>query len=132
VHAARGDDARYDRRPVTSSRPARPPLDAALATPDDKHRYVRRLFHTIADRYDLITVLLSFGRDQAWKRRLCGMAGATPSTAALDLACGTGDLAYALSRRGARVIGLDLVPRMIALARVKGGEGKGGQSPPSP
>ncbi len=38
--------------------PSRPPLRAALASPDSKSRYVRRLFSTIADRYDLITVLL--------------------------------------------------------------------------
>ena len=48
----------------------RDPLGSAFATPDTKHRYVRRLFATIADRYDFITRLLSFGRDQAWKRRM--------------------------------------------------------------
>lgn len=112
---------------MTPSGQPRPTLDTALATPGDKHRYVRRLFYTIADRYDLITVLLSFGRDQAWKRRLCRLADASRSTSALDLACGTGDIAYALARQGAYVVGLDLVPRMIALARRKGAE-KGGQS----
>ena len=40
------------------------PLANAIATPDGKRRYVRRLFATIADRYDLITVLLSYGQDQ--------------------------------------------------------------------
>ena len=43
------------------------PLDQAFGTPDAKRRYTRRLFATIADRYDVITRLLSFGRDQAWK-----------------------------------------------------------------
>jgi demethylmenaquinone methyltransferase/2-methoxy-6-polyprenyl-1,4-benzoquinol methylase len=74
-------------------------------------------------------VLLSFGRDQAWKRRLCRLAGASRPTSALDLACGTGDIAYALARQGACVVGLDLVPRMVALARQKEGEEKWGQSP---
>ena len=40
-----------------------------IATPDRKARYVRRLFSTIADHYDLITVLLSYGQDARWKRR---------------------------------------------------------------
>lgn len=45
-------------------------LRAALATPASKRRYVRWLFDTIADRYDLITVVLSYGQDRRWKRRL--------------------------------------------------------------
>ena len=49
-------------------------LRNALSSPDTKAPYVRRLFHTIADRYDLITRLLSFGRDRHWKMRLVGLA----------------------------------------------------------
>jgi ubiquinone/menaquinone biosynthesis methyltransferase len=98
---------------------ARPPLTAALSTPDSKSRYVRRLFSTIADRYDLITVLLSYGQDRRWKRRLVNLAGIGPGSAALDLACGTGDIAFALASRGARVVGLDVTPRMLQLARAK-------------
>ena len=41
-----------------------------IATPDGKRRFVRAIFATIADRYDLITVLLSYGQDRRWKRRL--------------------------------------------------------------
>lgn len=81
---------------------------------------MRRLFATIADRYDLITVLLSYGRDRAWKRRLASMSGAGPGTRALDLACGTGDIAFLLSTRGANVTGLDVTFRMLQLARAKG------------
>jgi demethylmenaquinone methyltransferase / 2-methoxy-6-polyprenyl-1,4-benzoquinol methylase len=94
-------------------------LRDAFDSPDSKRRYNARLFDTIAPRYDCITRLLSYGRDQAWKRRLIEMAGITPGDAVLDLACGTGDLAGAAAARGARVIGLDLVPRMIALARTR-------------
>ncbi len=94
-------------------------LRTALATPAGKRLYVRRLFATIADRYDLITVVLSYGQDRRWKRRLADLAGVRPGTRALDLACGTGDIAFELAARGARVVGLDLTPRMIELARVK-------------
>ena len=50
-------------------------LADAIATPDGKRRYVRTLFSTIADRYDLITVVLSYGQDQRWKRRLVDLVG---------------------------------------------------------
>jgi ubiquinone/menaquinone biosynthesis methyltransferase len=98
---------------------SRPGLRASLATPEAKGRYVRRLFDTIADRYDLITVLLSYGQDRRWKQRVVALSGAARGMRALDLACGTGDITYALIERGARVVGLDITPRMLQLARRK-------------
>lgn len=98
---------------------ARPSLPESLASPESKAPYVRQLFATIADRYDLITRVLSYGRDAAWKRRLVALSGAGAGTRALDLACGTGDIAFALAERGARVTGLDLTMRMVQLARAK-------------
>lgn len=94
-------------------------LRSALATPEAKRQHVRRLFHTIADRYDLITVLLSFGRDRAWKRRLIAAADITPDQRGLDLACGTGDITFAAAHRGARMVGVDVTHRMIELAVAK-------------
>src|SRR5204862_4406650 len=92
-----------------------------IATPDGKRRYVRRLFATIADRYDFITVALSYGQDRRWKRRLVDLASPRAGAHALDLATGTGDIAFALAARGARVIGLDVTFRMIELAKAKDG-----------
>ncbi|HEX6465451.1 MAG TPA: class I SAM-dependent methyltransferase, partial [Vicinamibacterales bacterium] len=86
----------------------RPSLPESLASPESKAAYVRRLFATIADRYDLITRVLSYGRDATWKRRLVALSGAGSTTQALDVACGTGDIAFALAERGAGVTGLDL------------------------
>jgi ubiquinone/menaquinone biosynthesis methyltransferase len=94
-------------------------LREALSTPAGKASYVRRLFDTIADRYDLITVLLSYGQDQRWKRRLIELAGPLEGQIVLDLACGTGDLAFLASGRGARVFGLDVTFRMVELAKGK-------------
>jgi len=91
-------------------------LREAIATPGGKAPYVRRLFATIADRYDLITVLLSYGQDRRWKRRVAGLAGPLAGRRALDLACGTGDIAFLLAGAGGDVTGLDLTPRMIELA----------------
>jgi demethylmenaquinone methyltransferase/2-methoxy-6-polyprenyl-1,4-benzoquinol methylase len=94
-----------------------------IATPDGKRRVVRAIFATIADRYDFITVVLSYGQDRRWKRRLIDLAGPRPGARALDLATGTGDLAVALAGRGARVVGLDITFRMIELAKRKGARG---------
>ena len=96
---------------------SRPSLGDALSTPDSKHRYVRRLFSVIADRYDLITVLLSYGQDRRWKRRL--VQTADREGLALDLACGTGDIAFAMGEGARRVVGLDITPRMVEIARSK-------------
>jgi demethylmenaquinone methyltransferase/2-methoxy-6-polyprenyl-1,4-benzoquinol methylase len=96
-------------------------LREALAAPDSKGRYVRRLFSTIAERYDLITRLLSYGQDRRWKARVVTLSAARPGLRALDLACGTGDIAFMLAARGADVLGLDITHRMLQLARAKGG-----------
>ncbi len=98
------------------------PLADRIATPDGKRAYVRSLFATIADRYDFITVALSYGQDARWKRRVVEIAAPDASTSALDLATGTGDIAFALARRGATVVGLDVTFRMIELAKRKAGD----------
>ena len=92
-------------------------LDDAFQTPQNKRRYVRRLFSTIADRYDLITRVLSYGQDARWKATLTAMADVNAGERALDLACGTGDIAFAIANRGARTIGLDITHRMLQLGR---------------
>jgi len=94
-------------------------LDAAFESPAAKARYVRALFATIADRYDLITRVLSYGMDRRWKARLVARAAVVPGERALDLASGTGDLAFALAAGGARVVGLDVTHRMLQLAAAK-------------
>src|SRR3989441_12784478 len=94
-------------------------LREEIGSPPGKRRYVRALFATIADRYDVITVVLSYGRDRRWKRRVIDLAAPSPGMRAADLATGTGDLAFALAARGAGVVGLDITQRMIELAREK-------------
>ena len=91
-------------------------LAEALSTPDRKARHVRQLFEQIASRYDLITVALSGGRDRHWKDTLARMACVQPGESALDLACGTGDIAVRLATGGAVVAGLDLTTAMLQLA----------------
>jgi demethylmenaquinone methyltransferase/2-methoxy-6-polyprenyl-1,4-benzoquinol methylase len=92
-------------------------LDSAFESPQSKRRYVRRLFSTIADRYDLITRVLSYGQDARWKATLVRMANVQQGDRALDLACGTGDIALAVTNGGARTVGLDITHRMLELGR---------------
>jgi len=80
---------------------------------------VRDLFAAIAPRYDLINDLQSFGLHRWWKRRLIRLAGVRSGERALDLCCGTGDLAFALSRQGAKVVGLDFSAPMLAVAQAR-------------
>lgn len=94
-------------------------LSSAFASPEAKQRHVRQLFATIADRYDLITRVLSYGMDVRWKRRLMVRATVQPGERALDLATGTGDVAFGLAAAGAVVTGLDVTQRMLQLARGK-------------
>ena len=94
-------------------------LRTAFDTPDRKRAHARTLFNTIADRYDLITAVLSYGQDARWKRRLIEVARVQPGERALDLACGTGDIAFAAAAHGARVVGLDITHRMLQLAARK-------------
>jgi demethylmenaquinone methyltransferase/2-methoxy-6-polyprenyl-1,4-benzoquinol methylase len=98
-------------------------LDLAFTSPESKRRYVRQLFATIADRYDFITVVLSYGQDRRWKRRLVREGRLDHGERVIDLACGTGDIALEAAARGAQVIGLDITPRMVELARAKAKRG---------
>jgi demethylmenaquinone methyltransferase/2-methoxy-6-polyprenyl-1,4-benzoquinol methylase len=77
---------------------------------------VNDLFATIAGRYDLINDLQSFGLHRYWKKRLLKLANGRPGERALDLCCGTGDVAFALSRQGLEVVGLDFSEPMLAVA----------------
>jgi len=101
-------------------------LESAFDTPQAKRQYVRKLFATIADRYDLITAVLSYGQDSRWKAKLAALANVRPGERALDLAAGTGDIAFAIAARGATTVGLDITHRMLQLAHLR--QGYGGQA----
>jgi len=80
---------------------------------------VNSLFARIARRYDLINDLQSFGLHRSWKRQVAELARVTPGARALDLCCGTGDIAFALARCRANVTGLDFSAEMLEVARTR-------------
>lgn len=83
---------------------------------DQRARKVNDLFARVARRYDLINDLQSFWLHRSWKRRLISLAQPQPGDRALDLCCGTGDVAFALAQKGAVVTGLDFSEPMLAVA----------------
>jgi len=80
-------------------------------------RKVNDLFSTIAPRYDLINDLQSFGLHRFWKRALLRRARVQPFERALDLCCGTGDIAFALENAGGQIVGLDFSAPMLLVAQ---------------
>ena len=96
----------------------RKPMANAFYNPGaERAEKVNELFGAIASRYDRINDWQSFGLHRVWKRRVVRLAGVRPGDRALDVCCGTGDLAFALARRGANVTGLDFNLPMLEVAR---------------
>ena len=77
---------------------------------------VKDLFTAIAHRYDLINDLQSLGFHRRWKRQLVRMTGLKPGERALDLCCGTGDVALGLAKTDGTVVGLDFSMAMLVFA----------------
>jgi ubiquinone/menaquinone biosynthesis methyltransferase len=90
-----------------------------LKTPEKKKYYNQKVFTEIAPRYDFITRALSFWRDKYWKRQLVAWLPAWTSPVCVDLACGTGDIAFLLARKYPQgsIAGLDITETMLDLAR---------------
>jgi demethylmenaquinone methyltransferase/2-methoxy-6-polyprenyl-1,4-benzoquinol methylase len=86
---------------------------------DQRAAKVNALFARIAPRYDLLNDLQSFGLHRYWKRRVVELSGAASGLRALDICCGTGDLALSMAGYGAEVIGLDFNEQMLGVAQSK-------------
>ena len=79
------------------------------------------MFNAIAERYDFVNYFISLGRHKAWRRRMLACLPSRFQQKVLDLATGTGDVAFevALSPRVDEVYGLDLSTSMLDVARRK-------------
>ena len=83
------------------------------------------MFDRIAGVYDVMNSVMTAGMHHRWRERAADLSRLGPGGAALDVACGTGDLALELSKRAGpegRVVGLDFSERMLELAREKAPE----------
>jgi len=97
------------------------PGNRYYAPGEERAEKVHSLFARIAQRYDRINDLMSWGMHRRWKRRLVALAAPRDGEKALDLCCGTGDVARALASwpggRRCEVTGLDFTEEMLELAR---------------
>jgi demethylmenaquinone methyltransferase / 2-methoxy-6-polyprenyl-1,4-benzoquinol methylase len=83
---------------------------------------VRSMFDRIAGVYDLMNTAMTAGMHHRWRERAAGLAELDPGGAALDVCCGTGDLALELANRAGpegSVVGCDFSERMLDAARAK-------------
>ena len=83
---------------------------------------VRAMFDRIAGFYDVMNSVMTAGLHHRWRARAADLAALGPGDTALDVACGTGDLAIELARRvgpGGEVIGSDFAEEMLERARAK-------------
>ena len=86
----------------------------------EKKSNVKRIFDSIAYRYDLLNHLLSFGLDFYWRKRALKLTGMTPNSILLDVACGTGDFAIAANKMGVEnIFGTDFSKNMLELFSTK-------------
>jgi demethylmenaquinone methyltransferase/2-methoxy-6-polyprenyl-1,4-benzoquinol methylase len=94
--------------------------DVAMAPPSERVRHARRLFAGIASGYDLMSEVLSFGRNRRWREFLVSRVPASPDARLLDVATGTGSVALDLARAtGSRVVGMDQSEPMLRTARAR-------------
>lgn len=80
---------------------------------------VQGMFDSIAPRYDTFNRWASLGMDEGWRRAAIRRLGPLNEGLVLDVATGTGDVALAAARAGARVIGTDFAANMIGAAAAK-------------
>jgi demethylmenaquinone methyltransferase/2-methoxy-6-polyprenyl-1,4-benzoquinol methylase len=109
--------------------------NAFYARGEQRAARVNELFAAVARRYDLLNDLMSFGLHRVWKRQVVELAAVKPGDRALDLCCGTGDISFALARRGAETTGLDFSPQMLEVAKNRSRKSEAGgrkQTPHSP
>jgi len=97
----------------------------SFSSREEKKTYVRRMFGEISGVYDFFNHFLSLGFDYSWRRNaiktLQSELQNKTSPRILDIACGTGDLAFEALKQipGAKIVGLDITTEMLDLFQKK-------------
>lgn len=89
-------------------------------TPAEKQQYVNQMFARIAHRYDLMNRVMTAGQDKRWRRLLIEQAQLPPNGKLLDIATGTGDIAFEAWRQQpilSQVVGADFTLPMMQVGR---------------
>jgi demethylmenaquinone methyltransferase / 2-methoxy-6-polyprenyl-1,4-benzoquinol methylase len=88
-----------------------------LVSPEEKTRRVGAVFSSVARRYDLMNDLMSGGMHRLWKDRFVNRVKPRAGEAILDMAGGTGDVAFRMAGRGARVTVSDINADMLEVGQ---------------
>jgi len=88
-----------------------------IVSPEEKTRRVGAVFSSVARRYDLMNDLMSGGMHRLWKDRFVARVKPRPGEAILDMAGGTGDVAFRMARRRAQVTVADINADMLGVGR---------------
>jgi demethylmenaquinone methyltransferase/2-methoxy-6-polyprenyl-1,4-benzoquinol methylase len=95
-------------------------VTASAEQPSPRKSHALGLFADLPGLYGRMGALLSFGQDPRWRRALVAAVDPRPGQRVLDVATGTGLVAFALARRGGcEVVGLDQSEAMLAGARAR-------------
>ena len=81
----------------------------------------RKMFTSIAPRYDFLNRLLSVGQDKYWRQRAIDLLDPIGNERILDVATGTGDMVIEVAKRNlsVQIFGIDFSQRMLDLGRIK-------------
>src|SRR3954465_13483864 len=88
-----------------------------LVSPEEKTRRVGAVFSSVARRYDMMNDLMSGGMHRLWKDRFVNRVKPRAGESVLDMAGGTGDIAFRIARRGASVTVSDINPEMLEVGK---------------
>src|SRR5881227_1711614 len=88
-----------------------------LVSPEEKTRRVGEVFSSVAARYDLMNDLMSGGMHRLWKGRFVARVKPRPGEQILDMAGGTGDVAFRMAERGAQVTVADINADMLEVGK---------------
>ncbi len=85
-----------------------------------KKQQVKIIFDSIANRYDFLNHLLSFGFDYYWRKKALKLTGVDSDSILLDIACGTGDVSIEARKQGVkRIFGADFSYNMLRIFNKK-------------
>jgi demethylmenaquinone methyltransferase/2-methoxy-6-polyprenyl-1,4-benzoquinol methylase len=84
---------------------------------DKRPHDVARMFDEVADRYDRMNAVMTFGQERRWRRQVAAALAVRPGDRVLDLAAGTGASSLPFAAAGARPVACDFSQGMLAVGR---------------
>ncbi len=103
-----------------------------FTSPTEKYNYVNDMFARIAHRYDRMNRIMTVGQDRRWRKLLIEQANLPPDGKLLDLATGTGDIAFEALRQHphlSQVVGADFTLPMMRVGQQRPENNRPARSP---